>query len=585
MHRRRFLEGSAAALGGVAFATSQAFAGGQYDRGARHFRAQGANLPTPREETLVMHMGETQVWDIFNPFIANGEVVHYGLHQFCREPFFIDDFMTGELVPWLAESYEYNEDFTEFTIKTRPEAKWNDGTPMTSEDWKFTYDLLSKNEEFYQASDLEAIEKYEIVDKHSFKFTFLEPNPRYHLGHFTAGTWTMWNKVVPKHIWENVDAATYKNTPPVYTGPYKLVESRFDQKYYLWERDDNYWNAANYSFKPKYIMIRTGTTMDAMVQEFLRGDVDIPAIDALNQEMVAGSMDNVVQATYADPCPRGLRPNHASPVFATPEGRWALSLLTDRETIGNTIWQPSTVAAQYPWPNWPANDRWSIPDLQEQYDLTEFNPDKAAELLDSIGCVMDGDWRKMNGEDVTLSFVSPSAVGGPEYEIARLVSIEAQRIGLNMEVVNLQSATYGDALDQGKFDVESGWCCTATTDPYNAYSVKYWLEEDEEVTPIGEKEPTTTLRANIPEFEEVVEELRLVSPDDVENPAYRKGLEMWFQQLPEIPTIQTLYPFVFNASHWTNWPNIDGSGTNTVPKPDLQQWILTLANLKSAHEE
>jgi len=277
-----------------------------------------------------------------------------------------------------------------------------------------------------------------------------------------------------------------------------------------------------------------------------------------------------------------LRPNHALPVFSKPEGRWALSLLTDRETIANTIWQPATTPAQYPWPNWPGNDRWSVPDLQEQYDLTEFNPDKAAELLDSIGATRDGEWRKIDGQETKLSFVSPVAVGGAEYEIARLVSEQARQIGLNADVTNLQSATYSDALDRGEFGVESGWCCTATTDPAGAYGVKYWLEDDEKITPVGEPKPTTVLRANIPEFQKITNDLKTVDPNDTENEVYRRGIETWYQQLPEIPTIQTLYPYIFSTQFWTNWPSADGSGSQTAPKPDLQQWILTLANLKKA---
>ena len=39
----------------------------------------------------------------------------------------------GEVEPWLAESWEYNEDNTELTLKLRTDAKFSDGTPVDAE--------------------------------------------------------------------------------------------------------------------------------------------------------------------------------------------------------------------------------------------------------------------------------------------------------------------------------------------------------------------------------------------------------------------------------------------------------------------
>jgi peptide/nickel transport system substrate-binding protein len=107
-NRRRFVSGAAAAAAGMTFATSSAYAGGQYAGGSKYFRYQGAGIPTPREQTVVLNMGETSIFDSFNPYIPNGEAITYGVHQIAREPFFIQNFMTGEVVPWLASGYEYN---------------------------------------------------------------------------------------------------------------------------------------------------------------------------------------------------------------------------------------------------------------------------------------------------------------------------------------------------------------------------------------------------------------------------------------------------------------------------------------------
>ena len=34
---------------------------------------------------------------------------------------------TGEIIPWQAESFTYNDDFTEITVKLRQGVTWSDG--------------------------------------------------------------------------------------------------------------------------------------------------------------------------------------------------------------------------------------------------------------------------------------------------------------------------------------------------------------------------------------------------------------------------------------------------------------------------
>src|SRR5215217_811717 len=98
------------------------------------FAAQQANIPTPRNETVIISQTANNIWDSFNPFIPNGEQPHYGLHQSCRESLFYVNFEKGEVINWLAQKYAYNPDFTEFTLSLTPGVTWNDGQPYTADD-------------------------------------------------------------------------------------------------------------------------------------------------------------------------------------------------------------------------------------------------------------------------------------------------------------------------------------------------------------------------------------------------------------------------------------------------------------------
>ncbi len=52
-----------------------------------------------------------------------------------------DDLET--IVPNIAKSWEWNDDFTQLTFHLREGHKWSDGQPFTSADVKFWYDNLA----------------------------------------------------------------------------------------------------------------------------------------------------------------------------------------------------------------------------------------------------------------------------------------------------------------------------------------------------------------------------------------------------------------------------------------------------------
>ena len=247
---RRALSGTAAG-GAAALAVGTAAQASAAPGGHLAMRQEGANIPTPREQTVVIQMGQTDIYDSFNPFIPNGEAINYGVHQVCREAFFIQNLMTGELVNWLATGYEYNDDFTQLTVTFNPDAKWSDGEPFTSEDVRFTFEMLAANENLYGSSDAQGVTDIQTPDPQTIVFSLPEPSPRWHLN-FVAIDWSQWIRVVPKHIWEGEDPNTFANNPPIFTGPYTLEEANPQTLMYVWKKNPDYWQA-DVEFAPEYM--------------------------------------------------------------------------------------------------------------------------------------------------------------------------------------------------------------------------------------------------------------------------------------------------------------------------------------------
>src|SRR5688500_10067116 len=102
LNRRTLVAGAGGATAAIAIAgvpNSVAASGGNPASQLAQF--QDANIPTPREQTVVINQGTNNVWDSFNPFIPNGEAYNYGLAIVCREYMFYSNFLTGEIKPWL----------------------------------------------------------------------------------------------------------------------------------------------------------------------------------------------------------------------------------------------------------------------------------------------------------------------------------------------------------------------------------------------------------------------------------------------------------------------------------------------------
>lgn len=562
VNRRQLIGGAAAGAAAVAVGGKIAFATGGAPAHLRTY-GQSANIPTPRAETVVIEKEPITIYDSFNPFIPNGWAYHWGNEQINLEYLFYQNFATNEEVAWTGEKYAYNADFTEFTLTLKKGVTWNDGQPMTSADVVFTTEMLGKNAGL-SGNDFVTkwIAKVEPVDDLNVKFTLKTANPRFHYG-FVAGIIGTTMKIVPQHVWSKVDPLTFKNNPPVWTGSYMLDHTSASQKQYVWKKNPNYWQKASFDPKPNYVVVMERLPTDAAVQEFLRGNIDIPNQDTVNylaqQQIMAQDKDNV-QLLFADPCPRGIYFNMEGPnangLFQKPEAHWAISYLIDRDKIGKTIWQPPSPAAKFPWADWKSNDKWSDKAIGDKYALT-YDPNKAAQLLDSIGAKKEGDTRSYNGKALELSMITPQIPTGAEYQIGDTIVREAGKIGLKMSLRYLQ--TWSDANDTGQYDISDYWICGNVFDPAQLY-VDY---ETQYKVPIGTRATNgNRTRTDYAPLNDVAVKLDTLDPKDPKNmPEFNKGLEAYMQLLPSTPVIQTTYPFLYSTKYWKGWPTQDNQYT------------------------
>ncbi|MCL7395765.1 MAG: ABC transporter substrate-binding protein [Thaumarchaeota archaeon] len=141
-------------------------------------------------------------------------------------------------VAQLAYAYQLYEEGDGYRIRFYlfPNATWHDGVPFTAEDVKFTFDFFCKEQK--NANKLYAALKSIYVKSQVVNKTVVDVWTN------QKSVWTLkaftlaW--IIPKHIWGNLtDPASFKNWPPIGTGP-MMVKEYVPREYILYTKWDKY---------------------------------------------------------------------------------------------------------------------------------------------------------------------------------------------------------------------------------------------------------------------------------------------------------------------------------------------------------
>ena len=142
----------------------------------------------------------------------------------------------GELKPGLAVSWSYNTDFTEFTMKLRPDVKFHDGTKLTSDVVKrnFERDIkLGARASAPMVDAFRSVASIETIGNDTVRLKLKEPNGQMeYLFAFVAGM-----IVSPAAFEGDAYGATFK---PIGAGPYKVKSFESNVVSNL-VRFDDYW--------------------------------------------------------------------------------------------------------------------------------------------------------------------------------------------------------------------------------------------------------------------------------------------------------------------------------------------------------
>ena len=202
--RRRFVAGSAwgaAALVLTACSTSSSQAGG------RQVHLPDGALGFP------------------SPFAANGGLGYTQMSYLYDTLLWKDG--SGQLLPWLAESFTASPDNLSYSFVLRDNLRWSDGHPLTVDDVVFTFDYYAKQQTLSPAVIFQPPQGIASVRATGPKtFDIALTTPAVVFLEQVAGA----IPIVPRHVWSPIgDPASAQDLKVlVGSGPYRLAEYHQD---------------------------------------------------------------------------------------------------------------------------------------------------------------------------------------------------------------------------------------------------------------------------------------------------------------------------------------------------------------------
>lgn len=534
--------------------------------------------------------------NIYAPGVSRSNT---GLHQLIYEYLFYQNLQTGEYVPWLAESYEYNADYSAITVHLRDGVKWSDGEPFTSDDIVFTYDLLKANPGMTWAAEAnKAVASVEAPDPLTVVFNLTNPNPRYHLNREAFPAVGIWGgiTILPRHVWEGEDPLTFKSSDPIGTGPYVLQNATETAMSYA--LDEDWWGNDVFGRLPEpktvnfqYVGPETNVALALAANELDTPNIGILSLGSFEE---VGRRNPEVHAWYGDapyawldPCPRAIMVQNATPPWDDPDMRWALSYAIDRQAVVNLAYEGTTVPS---WGVWPFYDGLTpyfdaVADLRAEYPSDAYDLAKTEEILTGKGYTKnaDGLWTGADGNTLSVSYVV-NADANEDMKNAAVIADQLTAAGFDVELQPLSGGVQSDTLLRGDYTIaQNAFCPGYIYDNLELFHSKFYV-------PLGEPAPwfeRNSFRYQNPEYDAIVDQMAVLPPDDPQNiDLFKQALAILLRDLPVIPLVQAPALVPFNDHYWTGWPNAENPWNmpvswwatfnlvlNGYPSPDTGEWV------------
>jgi peptide/nickel transport system substrate-binding protein len=350
--------------------------------------------------------------------------------------------------PYLAESWEEQGD-TAVVFVLRRDVRWHDGTPVTAEDVRFTFDIAKDTitGSLLGSAFLADVASAEVIDSFTIRF-------RYTRAHAQALE-DFWWAPLPKHLLEGVPPAELRNAPynrsPVGSGPFRFVEWRANERLVL-ERNPDFPEPLGGPAAAARVVFRIVPEASTMLTELLTGGVhvDIPVLP--DQAAQIRAADDLELHAFPGRTVYYIGWNNERPPFDDVRVRRALALAIDRPQVIDALLAGQGELAESTIPPW-------HPVYPDAIESLARDTDEAARLLAEAGWTdRDGDGIRESAQGSPLRFTMLTSDDALRRAVVEVLQSQLRGIGAEVQVRVTEFQTMLDQHRSRNFDaVFTNW--------------------------------------------------------------------------------------------------------------------------------
>ena len=353
-----------------------------------------------------------------------------------------------KLVPDIAESWTI-EDGTVYTFKLRANAKFHNGKPVTAQDFKWSMERAAAPETASPVADtylndILGAEKYfdgeadeivgiKVIDDHTLEITTDAPKA-YFLAKLTYPT----AHVLDREVVEAGGRSWWIDNP-VGTGPFKLSEYRIGERIVLERNEDYYRDLAGVE---TIVMNLAGGQAMAMYEN---DEIEITGVGLYDLERVLDPNEPLNKELVVAPPGFSVSYigfNTSMAPFDDVKFRQALNHAVDKQLIATGVLSELVEPAYSILPP-------GFPGYTEDIVGLQFDPELARKLL-SESKYADAESRPR------IVVTVPGTGGTIGLDLEVVLEMWKQELGVQVEIQQVEWATYLEDLDDKKFQAYAG---------------------------------------------------------------------------------------------------------------------------------
>lgn len=364
----------------------------------------------------------------------------------------------GHLAPAVAESWE-NTDYQTWTFHLRPGAVWSDGSPVTAQDFVYSWQRLadpktgSPYASYLQYARIENIDAIlagkkppeslgvSAIDEKTLKVTLSEPVPYFvsMLSHTSM-------KPVKQSVVEKFGDKWTLPQNYVGNGAYRLSEWVVNERIVL-VRSSSYWNNSKTVIEQATFLPLTSEVSD--INRYRSGEIDITN-SAIPPNLYAKMKREIPEQLHVNPylCTFYYEINNQRAPFTDERVRAAVKLTLDRDIIANKIMGQGQIPAYSFTPTFTEGGNFSQPEWAGW--TQEKRNEEAKKLLSQAGFTAE--------KPLKFTLLYNTSDQNKQQAIAA-ASMWKKNLGAQVTLQNQEWKTSLQSRHEGQFDVaRATWC-------------------------------------------------------------------------------------------------------------------------------